>query len=68
MKTKHSAPLVYIGTQRRCRLERLAVEISFTSGCTISPAALVQFLIDEYSESARAVMLATLKTKDNWEE
>lgn len=63
MKTKPSAPLVYIGTQRRCRLERLAVEISFTSGCTISPATLVQFLIDEYSEPARTTMLAQLKAK-----
>lgn len=65
MKTKPSAPLVYIGTQRRCRLERLAVEISFTSGGTVSPAALVQFLIDEYSDQARAAMLVQLKAKDD---
>lgn len=59
------ASSVYLPPQIREQLEKLALEIAFRRGRQISSSAVVQYLIQHYSELAKNELISgTARLKD----
>lgn len=52
VRTSRPGKTMYIGEERCEKIRRVAVEASYHSGKIISGSQFLQFLIDEYSDSA----------------
>lgn len=55
-----STAMVYIGNARYQLMDKIAREISFEAGYTVRSSTLVQYLIDNFSDSARVSILKDL--------
>lgn len=59
-----STAMVYIGNARYQLMDRIAREISFEAGYTVRSSTLVQYLIDNFSNSARVSILEDLSIRN----
>ncbi|EGI9512091.1 hypothetical protein IG808_004775 [Salmonella enterica] len=56
--------MVYIGNARYQLMDKIAREISFEAGYTVRSSTLVQYLIDNFSDSARVSILKDLSIRN----
>lgn len=59
-----STAMVYIGNARYQLMDKIAREISFEAGYTVRSSTLVQYLIDNFSDSARVSILKDLSMRN----
>lgn len=56
-KPKSGTKVVYLGADRYKRLSMAAIEVSYHSGRQLTPSQLMQFLVDNYTDAAKTLIV-----------
>ena len=65
-KNLTSDNVIYIGAERKDRIDQMTIEISYSTKKTVSTARFFQFLIDHYGENAKNEFIeAIIKSDDS---
>ena len=65
-KNRTSDNVIYIGAERKDRIDQMTIEISYSTQKKVSTARFFQFLIDHYGENAKNEFIeAIIKSDDS---